>query len=168
VEVTLRQLTIGLGAQEYAMLQEIGASEHGFTNEVSGMSYAEYRAWLTQQDDWSRGESMPESWIPQTTYFLYVNDEPVGIARIRHTSSEALEAQGVGNFGYGIARPYRGKGYGHLLFREVLKKCRQLGYTKIKSFVHIGNAASNRIFQQNGARHIGVFHDEKNIYETDV
>ena len=42
------------------------------------------------------------------------------------------------------------------------------GYTKIKSFVHIENVASNKIFMKNGAKLLGVFHDSKNIYETTI
>ena len=162
----LKQLSVENGVEEYAMLQEIDGEAYGFTNEVNGMSFDEYKAWLIRQDDWSRAQNLPENYIPQTTYFLYADGRPVGIARIRHFSSEYLEKQGVGNFGYGIAKPYRGKGYGHVLFEGVLEKCRELGYQKIRSFVHVENAASNRVFEKHGATGAGTFQGVRNIYET--
>ena len=39
---------------EYNMLQEIDRNEYGFTNEVKGMSFDEYKGWLVQQDDYSK------------------------------------------------------------------------------------------------------------------
>ena len=164
----LRQLTTLEGKAEYDMLQQIGGSEYGFTNEVNGMPYEEYRRWLVQQDDYSRAQNMPEDWVPQTTYFFYADGRPVGVARIRHFSSERLERQGVGNFGYGIARPHRGKGYGHALFLEVLEKCKAHGYERVKSFVYLDNAASNRVFSTGNARCLGVFDGVKNVYEVDL
>jgi len=100
------QLSIENGISEYNMLQEIDNSEYGFTNEVKGMSFEEYKNWLIEQDNYSKSLNLPENFIPQTTYFLYVDEQPVGIARIRHYSSEYLEKQGVGNFGYGIKNIY--------------------------------------------------------------
>ena len=166
MDYELRQLSALNGREEYQMLQQIDRDENGFTNEVKGMSYEEYKGWLVRENDFSMARNLPQGWIPQTTYFLYVEDKPVGITRIRHYSSEMLESRGVGNFGYAIAKGCRGKGYGGILFSAVLEKCRELGYSKIKSFVHIGNTASNRIFLKSGARHIGIFHGEKNIYEV--
>ena len=166
MKIEFRQLSIDCGMDEYLMLQGIGSDEYGFTNEVNGMSFDEYKQWLIQQDDYSKARNLPEHFIPQTTYFLYVNARPVGLARIGHDSSDELEKRGVGNFGYGIAKPYRGKGYGNALFAHVKAACKELGYAKIKSFVHIENAASNRVLLKNGAKQIGIYNGEKIIYET--
>lgn len=50
----------------------------------------------------------------------------------------------------------------------MLEKCRLLGYCKARSFVDVGNVASNKIFVSNGAVLTGVFNGVKNIYEMDV
>ena len=168
MEFELKQLSINNGVDEYNLLQTIDKTEYGFTNEVNGMSYDEYKNWLVIENDISQAKNLPENWVPQTTYFLYVDNKPVGIARIRHYSSDYLEKQGVGNFGYGIAKSYRGKGYGHILFQEVIKKCKYFGYSKICSFIYIENVVSNRIFIKNGAKFIEVFDGIKNIYETSI
>ena len=161
-----RQLSLKNGIDEYNMLQDIGGNEYGFTNEVNGMSYEEYKEWLKRENDFSQAKNLPENWIPQTTYFLYAGGNPVGLARIRHCSSDVLENQGVGNFGYGIAKAHRGKGYGTVLLSFILEKCKAFGYAKIKSFVHVDNVASNKIFLKNGSSLSGSFNGIKNIYET--
>ncbi len=166
MSIELRQLSKENGLAEYDMLQDIDANEYGFTNEVKGMTFEEYKEWLVNQDDYSKARNLPENFIPQTTYFLYVDDQPVGIARIRHSSADFLEKQGVGNFGYGIAKSHRGKGYGDILFKKVMEKCKLHGYSKVKSFVHVDNIASNKVFIRNGAVHLGVLNGIKNIYET--
>lgn len=166
MNIELRQLSLENNDAEYKMLQEIGADENGFTNEVNGMSFEQYKEWLVQENNYSNSHNLPDNYIPQTTYFLYVDNMPVGIARIRHYSSEFLEKQGVGNFGYGIAKSYRGKGYGNALFIGVLEKCKMLGYEKIKSFVNVDNDASNKVFMNNGAILLGVVGGTKNVYET--
>lgn len=166
MEMEFKQLSVQNGIAEYQMLQDIGSHENGFPNEVYGISFNDYKKWLIEQDDYSRSQNLPENFIPQTTYFLYADGQPVGIARIRHHSSAFLEKQGVGNFGYGIAKQHRGKGYGNILFGKIIEICKSLGYTEVKSFVHVDNMASNKIFKNNGAVLAGVLNNTKNIYVT--
>lgn len=168
MDIELRQLSLENDIAEYNMLQDIDANENGFTNEVNGMSFQQYKVWLIKQNDYSKSQNLPDNFIPQTTYFLYVNNQPVGITIIRHYTADFLEKQGVGNFGYGIAKSFRGKGYGSALFANVLAKCKSLGYSKIKSFVHVDNIASNKVFINHGAVLLGVLNGIKNIYETAI
>lgn len=133
-------------------------------NPAYQLSYEQYREWLQKEDDISKGINMPEGWIPATTYFLYINDVPVGYGRVRHSSSEYLENSiGAGNLGYGISKEYRGKGYGNILFTELLKKCKDFGYTEIKLFPLKSNEATVKIMLRNGGKIVGNFKDEKHI-----
>ena len=166
MNLTLKPLSVHNGIGEYRMLQEIDENENGFTNDVKNMSFAAYQSWLVREADFAKGQNLPENWIPQTTYFLYADNQPIGIARIRHHSCDLLEQRGVGNFGFGIAKPYRGLGYGGPFFRFILEKCRVHGYDRIKSFVEIDNIPSNRIFTGSGAKLLGTFQGMKNVYET--
>jgi predicted acetyltransferase len=164
MKVELKQLSIDMSEKEYNMLQDILDIENGFTNPAYKLSYEEYKNWLKREDDYSRGKNLPEGWVPCTTYFLYIDDAPVGYGRIRHYSNESLEKiKGVGNFGYGIAQKYRGSGYGNILFSELLKKCKDFGYTEIKLFPYKNNAATLKIMMKNGGKIIGDFNEEKHI-----
>ena len=103
-------------------------------------------------------------WIPYTTYVLYVDGIPVGYGRVRHSSSEYLETVvGAGNLGYGIAKEYRGKGYGSILFKELLKKCKEIGYKEIKLFPMKTNEPTIKIMLKNGGQIIGDFKNQKHI-----
>ena len=151
------------------MLQGILDGENGFSNPAFRLSYKEYQEWLKKEDDYSRGLHLPEGWIPGTTYFLYIEDIPVGYGRVRHSSSEYLETViGAGNLGYGIAKPYRGKGYGNILFQELLKKCKEMGYREIKLFPLKSNAATISIMLKNGGEIIGEFKQEKHIIRIPI
>lgn len=162
--IMLKQLSLDMGKPEYDMLQKIPTVENGFTNPACNLSYDEYKAWLQITDNHSRGIDLPEGWIPYTTYILYIDDIPVGYGRVRHSSSEYLEkVVGAGNLGYGIAKGNRGKGYGNILFKELLKKCKEIGYKEIKLFPMKSNEPTVRIMLKNGGRIIGDFKGEKHI-----
>ena len=163
-KIELKQLSLDMGKAEYDMLQEIPAVENGFTNPAYGLSYDEYKEWLRITDNNSIGKDLPEGWIPFTTYILYIDDIPVGYGRVRHSSSEYLETVvGAGNLGYGIAKKHRGKGYGSILFTELLKKSKEIGYTEIKLFPMKSNEPTVRIMLKNGGQIIGDFKDLKYI-----
>lgn len=89
--IELKQSNKDLGIAEYEMLQGIENGENGFMNEVCGLSFKEHKKWLENQDDFSFGKNLPRGWIPYTTYFLYDNNIPIGIGRIRHETSEYLQ-----------------------------------------------------------------------------
>ena len=164
--IELKQSNQSLGIAEYEMLQNIENGENGFMNDVFGISYDEYKQWLKNQDNFHQGIGLPEGWIPYTTYFLYIDNIPVGIGRVRHKTSEYLQTVvGAGEIGYAIAKEHRGKGYGNILFQELLKKCKEFGFGKITLFPHKNNEATIKIMLKNGGKIIGNFKDEKIIIE---
>ena len=169
MKAELKQLSLEMGKSEYHMLQGILNGENGFYNPACSISYEEYREGLKKEDDISKGVNLPEGWIPATTYFLYIDDEPVGYGRVRHASSEYLETVvGAGNLGYGIMKEYRGKGYGGILFRELFKICRDIGYQEIILFPLKSNIATVKIILKNGGEIIGEFNHEKHIIRIPV
>lgn len=164
MRIELKQVSIDMGKQEYEMLQGILEMENGFTNPAYNLSYNAYKKWLQDIDNHSRGVNLPKGWIPYTTYILYIDDIPVGYGRIRHSSSKFLETViGAGKLGYGISKHYRGKGYGNILFKELLKKCKEHGYNEIKLFPLKTNEATVKIMIKNGGKIIGDFRKNKHI-----
>ena len=81
MKIELKQLNINMAEQEYEMLQGILDIENGFTNPAYNLSYKKYKKWLQEVDNHSQGIDLPTGWIPYTTYFLYVDDIPVGYGR---------------------------------------------------------------------------------------
>lgn len=72
---------------------------------------------------YSKGEQLPEGFVPETFFFLWQDEEIVGQFRIRHFLCESLR-EGAGHIGYFIGKKYRGKGYGTRLRRETGKENR--------------------------------------------
>lgn len=169
MKIELKQVNSGMAEQEYSMLQGILKVENGFTNPAYNLSYAEYKAWLQEEDDHSKGVGLPDGWKPYTTYILYIDDVPVGYGRVRHSSDEYLETVvGAGNLGYGISKEHRGKGYGNILFQQLLKRCKDFGYKEIRLFPLKENRATVSIMLKNGGTIIGDFKNEKHIISIPV
>ena len=164
IKIELKQISTNMGKDVYKMLQGILDVENGFSNPAYNLSFEEYKKWLQEVDNHSKSIDLPEGWIAYTTYVLYVDDVPVGYGRVRHTSSEYLEnVIGAGNLGYGISKEYRGKRYGDILFKELLKKCKEFGYKEIKLFPLKSNEATVKIMLKNCGEIIGSFKEEKHI-----
>lgn len=169
MKVELKQTNINMGKPEYKMLQGLQSVENGFTNPAKDLTYKEYKKWLKDLNNHSKGIALPDGWIPYTTYILYIDDVPVGYGRVRHSSLDYLEKViGAGNLGYGISKDYRGKGYGDILFKELLKKCKEHGYGEIKLFPYKINTASVKIILKNGGVIIGDFQNEKHIVSVPI
>ena len=93
---------------------------------------------------------MVDGWkVPSTTYWLYVDQVPVGFGNVRSFLTDALKQAG-GNIGYGIAPAYRGKGYGKELLRLLLEKASAAGIEKALLTIHADNVASRAVATANG------------------
>lgn len=153
----LRELSLNDGRDVYDMLQDIGAYENEFNNEVNGMSYEQYCEWLKKQYLWSRGENLPDGYVRQWTFWLYDDEKPVGYGKLRERITEESRKRG-GNIGFAISPLYRGKGYGKILFSQLIEKAKELNIYEIFSTVEKFNYPSKHIHEINGG---------KVIYESD-
>ncbi len=111
---------------EYEALQKIPAAENGLNNEYADMSETEFvEQALPKMIANSRGEDLPEGYVPFSIYFLWDDDKIVGLFHFRHHLCDSLKKHG-GHIGYATIKEYRGKGYGgkglKLLLDEVRDK----------------------------------------------
>lgn len=162
MKAELRQLTTNDGREIYNMLQQIPASENGFVNTAHGLAFPDFWKWLKRQDEMSRGQGLEPWMVPQTTYWLYVNDRPVGYGKVRHHLTEDLR-NGAGHIGYAVAPLERNKGYGKTLLRLLLHRAKGLGIEVALLSVEKDNLPSLQVVEENH----GVFlrEDElKNFY----
>ncbi|WP_158290459.1 GNAT family N-acetyltransferase [Halobacillus salinus] len=162
----LKSLTSHDGEEVYQMLQEIDANDNGFTNEVKGMTYEHYLKWLQANAAYAQGLDLNEGMVPQTTYWLFHDEEPVGYGRIRHFLNENLR-KNSGHLGYAISSSHRGKGYGYTLLGLLIHKCIELGIEPIQVGVNNSNERSNALVKRQG----GIVHsrtEKKNIYKVET
>ena len=152
-EVKLRQLSIDDSVDIFKMLQRIGPCENEFKNTAHGLTYEEYKAWLVQQDDWSKGVNLPEGYVAQTIFWLFDDDKPVGIGKIRHELTCHSRTIG-GNIGYAIDPVSRGKGYATKLLELLILKAREIGVLETLLSVEKYNPASKRVIEKAGGKQI--------------
>ena len=153
--IYLKKLSRSDGRDVYEMLQGINRTENSFTNPTYGMTFLEFQEWLVQQEQWDKGEMLPNGYVAQSIYWLYNDTCPVGVGKIRHELTEESRING-GNIGYAISRAYRGKGYGSLLLKMLLEEAGKIGVAEIVLTIDRNNNASRSVCEKNG----GVLFDE--------
>ena len=113
----------------------------------------------------SKGMDLPDGYVPCTYYFLWDEEEIVGLFKVRHWLNEALK-KGAGHIGYGILKQYRGKGYGTKGLALSIEKLKQ---TMKEEEVYLScskkNPASLKVQQNNGA---SVIYSDENEYYTRI
>lgn len=154
MDITLRQLSPEDGIDVYGMLQRMPGEEHHFSNPVRQMSFERYQEWLREQDDWSRGEGLPEGYAPQTLFWLYVDDVPAGMGKIRHELNDSSRLIG-GNIGYAIDPLMRGRGLGKEILKQLLAKASEMDIDEILLTIDKDNPSSRAVAEGNGCFVIG-------------
>ena len=149
--IRLKQLHCDDGFDIYSMLQRIGPCENEFKNTAHGLNYQQYKEWLKQQDDWSMGLNLPDGYVAQTIFWLFDDNQPVGIGKIRHELNNHSRMIG-GNIGYAISSEYRGRGYGSVLLKELLRKADEMGVEEKILTVEKYNYASKKVIENNGGK----------------
>ncbi|GCF66276.1 GCN5 family acetyltransferase [Bacillus cereus] len=100
--------------------------------------------------DAHNGVNLPESWVPDSTYWLVTdNNRIVGTVNIRHSLTEHLFNAG-GHIGYGIRPSERRKGYATKLLELSLEKTKKLNITRALVVCDEVNTASEKTILHNG------------------
>lgn len=135
----------------YDMLQRIGSMENGFGNAASGISWADYPAFiaslLRQRDE----PDLAAGYVPQASLWLFDGDEAVGYAKLRYYLNDSLRQRG-GHIGYGVRADRRGRGYATAMLALCLRRAASLGIGEALITCDEANLASRRVIEKNGGR----------------
>ncbi len=97
---------------------------------------------------YSRGEGLPDGFVPSTDLWLIDDDEFIGRVSIRHSLTEGLRRIG-GHIGYQIRPAKRRRGYGTRILALALPKARELGLTRVLVTCDETNIGSKKIIEAN-------------------
>ncbi len=148
----LKALNIADNFEIYHLLQRIPKNENGFQNNINGVSYEDFKAWLVRAEAASKQKEIEDGWkVPLHIYWFYVDGRPVGMGKLRCILTDRLRQEG-GNIGYAIIPEERNKGYGSLLLSALLKKAGEMGMDKVLATVKNDNIASIRAALSNGGK----------------
>lgn len=90
-------------------------------------------------------EEQPEGRVPATTFWLFDDDQIVGIFEVRHYLTETLKKTG-GHIGYYIIPSCRGRGYALQGLKLVLKWCyEKLNLKEVLLFCNARNIRSDKV-----------------------
>lgn len=148
--------------KEYLFVREIPFDENGFTNEWHGCTREEFDEVVRTRIAYSKGEELPEGYVPETFLYLWDGDAIVGEFRIRHFLCDSLR-EGAGHIGYFVGKEYRGRGFATEGLRLTLEIARKIvPEEEFYLRVNKDNPASLRVMLKNG----GIIHheDEDKIY----
>lgn len=145
MKVELKKLAADDGRDVYDFLQKLPKDENGFINGAAGLTFEEFRHWCARCAENAEKTEIEDGWkVPQTTYWLYVDGQPVGMGKLRHALTDALRMSG-GHIGYAILADARNCGYGKLLLKGMLREARQKGIKRVLVTIHNDNMASIRV-----------------------
>lgn len=152
MSIILKKLTVDDGMDIYEMLQELPADENGFLNPVAGKTFEEYQEWLKRAVKNAEQKGIIDGWkVPQTTFWLYEDDRPVGYGKIRHFLTDKLLEEG-GNVGYSLCPQARNRGLGKIFLSLLLAEGAKLGVDRFLLTIHSDNEPSVHVALANGGR----------------
>ena len=165
--IYLKKANLEDAKKEYGLVQKIPAKENGFENKAYGISFDDFvsktiPSWL----DHDKGINLDDGRVPETYYFLWVDDIPVGIFKLRHYLSDWLR-NNAGHVGYGVAEEYRGHGYATEGLRLIIEEARKLPIDTDELYLSVrkDNPTSLKVQQKNGAK---VVREDDTHYYTRI
>ncbi len=148
----IRKLSIDDGCDIYEMLQELPAEENGFINSVNGKTFDEYKEWLKRSAKNSEQVGVVDGWkVPETIFWLFENNKPVGFGKIRHFLTDALLENG-GNVGYTLRPSARNRGLGKQLLSRLIDESKKIGVAKLLLTIRNHNIPSIHVALANGGK----------------
>lgn len=152
MNIYLKELSIDDGIKELEYLRKVPKDENGFHNPAEPEDLVDeetFKNWLTQRVLESKGENLKEGYVPQTIYWVMIEDEIVGSGKLRHYLNERLLEHG-GLIGLGILSDCRTKGVGTEALKLLLEKAKEKGVEDVLITNNEDNYASRRIVEKCG------------------
>ena len=160
--LSLKSINLADADKEYAAIIKFPKNENGFENKYYNIGKEEFiNRVIPELIKHSKGLDLPDGYVPETYFFLWDDDEIIGLFKIRHFLNDFLR-KGAGHIGYGILPEYRGRGYATKGLELAIKKAREIiCEDEIYFSVHKDNPASLKVQQKCGAHIVGESEDGK-------
>ena len=138
--------------KEYEAISQMPLYETGFENRYALMSRAAFEtAGIRNMIDQGEGRSLLRGDVRQLYYFLWDDDEIVGLFKIRPQLNREYY-EGAGHLAYGIIEKYRNRGYATAGMKLAIDICRKLvSDDELYLAAYSDNEASIRVMKNNGA-----------------
>jgi len=138
-------------ADEYVAYIEEFAGEGQWYLERRDDARCDFAKFVQARRDSAAGRSLKPGRVPRNEYWLVRGRKIVGVVRLGHTLTPALEDDG-GHIGYEVRPSERGKGNATRMLAMALDKARERGLERVLLTCHQSNAASIRVIEKNGGK----------------
>lgn len=147
--------------KEYEAIIKIPHNENGFENKYYNVSKEKFKNEIIPKLlKNSEGVDLPEGYVPDTYFFLWNNQEIIGLFKIRHYLNDALK-NGAGHIGYTILKNYRKNGYATKGLELAIEECKKIiKEDEIYLSSHKSNPSSLKVQIKCGAYLYGENEDE--------
>lgn len=153
--ISFREVSLQDGYKEYEFFSNVEIeNENGFYIKKAN-DFVEFREILKDLVK-DKNIAFTEQRVPQIVYWVVLNDDIIGIVKVRKRINENLKKLG-GHIGYYILKKYRNKGYGE----ELLKRALDLfdDNTTIVITCSKDNLASQKVIEYNNGILIEILND---------
>lgn len=153
--ISFREVSLQDGYKEYEFFSNVEIeNENGFYIKKAN-DFVEFREILKDLVK-DKNIAFTEQRVPQIVYWVVLNDDIIGIVKVRKRINENLKKLG-GHIGYYILKKYRNKGYG----KELLKRALDLfdDNTTIVITCSKDNLASQKVIEYNNGILIEILND---------
>lgn len=144
----LKPVSLKDGQAVWEMLQEIGPGENGFQNRGYGVPFSDFYPFLKSRIEMANGIGLDTGFVEASTYWLFDDNRPVGIGKLRHRLTESLLQHG-GHIGFCVRPSERGKGYGNVVLEMTVQRARTKGIDLVLLTCYKANTASRRVIENN-------------------
>lgn len=149
MKVEIRELSTKDGMDIFKLIKSFPDEEKGFYNPGQGVSLLDFPTFLQLKVNESRGIGLPEGFVPQRIFWLYLDGLPIGIGKLRSHLNHRLKEEG-GHISYGILPEYRNQGYGTRLLEGLIDIGSRKGIVRFFLTCQVDNVASRRVIEKNG------------------
>lgn len=145
MDIRLKKLKLEEPIEIFNLLQEAIEEDWGL---IDSMTYKDFTKYLKDKYSEDLGINLKNGRVPQTTYWLYVDEIPCGMIVVRRRINEFLLKRG-GHIGYYIKKDYRKKGYGEKMLSLCLDLLRKEGLNKVLITCNVDNIGSQKVIENN-------------------
>lgn len=104
---------------------------------------------VRKNEEWSRGEHVPPSFVPASFFVGVVDGVIVGRLSLRHKLNDFLSKVG-GHIGYGVRPSQRRLGYATAMLSQSLPIAGKIGIKRVLLTCDVGNVASIAVIERCG------------------
>lgn len=160
--IYLKKLELEEPIEAFYLLED---AANGDWESLNSITREEFPKYLESRYNEDLGINLKKGRVPQTTYWLYADEVPCGIIRVRRGINEFLLKRG-GHIGYYIKKDYRRKGYGKKMLSLCLDLLRKEGMEKVLITCSVNNTGSQKIIEDNRGVLENIIEETKRYWIT--